>query len=41
MEWRKAERGGMSPEGVYIYTISFTGPRGEQNEFKGYATLIR
>jgi len=32
---------GLSPEGVYVYTVSFTGPRGEKNEFKGYATLVR
>ena len=42
-KWNGEKRngGGMSPEGVYIYTVSFTGPRGEKNEFKGYATLIR
>jgi len=37
----KRNAGGMSPEGVYIYTVSFTGPRGEAKEFKGYATLVR
>lgn len=37
----KRNAGGMSPEGVYIYTVSFTGPRGEKNEFKGFATLVR
>jgi hypothetical protein len=33
--------GGMSPAGVYVYLVSFTGPRGEKNEYKGYSTLIR
>lgn len=37
----KRNSGGMSPEGVYIYVVSFTGPRGEANEFKGFATLVR
>ena len=37
----KNNSGGLSPEGVYVYTVSFTGPRGERNEFKGFATLIR
>lgn len=32
---------GMSPEGVYVYVVTFTGPRGEKNEFKGFATLVR
>ncbi len=33
--------GSMSPEGMYIYTVSFTGPRGEVKEFKGFATVVR
>jgi gliding motility-associated-like protein len=33
--------GGNSPAGVYVYVVSFTGPRGEPNEYKGYVTLIR
>jgi gliding motility-associated-like protein len=37
----KRNSGGMSPEGVYIYTVSFKGPRGELNEYKGFATLVR
>ena len=37
----KRNTSGMSPEGVYIYVVSFTGPRGEPNEFKGFATLVR
>lgn len=38
---RAQQTGGMSPNGVYVYTVSFTGPRGEKFEYKGYATLIR
>ncbi len=37
----KRNSGGMSPEGVYTYVVSFTGPRGEINEFKGFATVVR
>jgi len=37
----KRNSGGMSPEGVYVYVVTFTGPRGEINEFKGFATLVR
>ncbi|MDO8368449.1 MAG: PKD domain-containing protein [Saprospiraceae bacterium] len=37
----KRNSGGMSPEGVYIYTVTFTGPRGEGREFKGFATVVR
>ncbi|MEO6039747.1 MAG: PKD domain-containing protein [Saprospiraceae bacterium] len=33
--------GGMSPAGVYVYQVSFTGPRGEPFEYKGYAALVR
>lgn len=42
-EWngRKMNTGGMSPEGVYVYLVSFTGPRGQKQEFKGFATLLR
>ncbi|MBK9338647.1 MAG: gliding motility-associated C-terminal domain-containing protein [Lewinellaceae bacterium] len=42
-EWngRKLNTGGMSPDGVYVYLVTFTAPRGEKQEFKGYATLIR
>lgn len=32
--------GGMSPAGVYVYLVTFTGPRGEPFEFRGFATLI-
>ncbi|MFN0215177.1 MAG: PKD domain-containing protein [Saprospiraceae bacterium] len=37
----KRNSGSMSPEGVYIYTVTFTGPRGEANEYKGFATVVR
>lgn len=42
-EWngRQMNTGGMSPDGVYVYVVSFTGPRGQQHKFKGYATLLR
>jgi hypothetical protein len=30
----------MSPAGLYVYIVTFTGPRGEKHEFKGYATLV-
>ncbi len=37
----KRNSNGMSPEGVYVYIVTFTGPRGEHNEYKGFATLVR
>lgn len=37
----KRNTGGMSPEGVYVYVVSFVGPRGEVKEYKGFATLVR
>lgn len=42
-EWngRQMNSGGMSPEGVYVYLVTFTGPRGQPFKFKGYATLLR
>lgn len=38
---RQMNTGGMSPAGVYVYIVTFTGPRGQKQEYKGYATLIR
>jgi gliding motility-associated-like protein len=42
-EWngRQMNTGGNSPAGVYVYVVTFTGPRKEKMEFKGFATLIR
>ncbi len=42
-EWtgRKMNAGNMSPDGVYVYLVTFTGPRGQPHQFKGYATLVR
>lgn len=38
---KKKNVGNLSQNGVYLYLVTFTGPRGEQFELKGYATLIR
>jgi gliding motility-associated-like protein len=38
---RDHQTGPMSPTGVYVYTVVFTGPRGEKFEYKGFSTLIR
>ena len=38
---RQQNRGGMSPSGGYVYIVTFTGPRGEGHEYKGYATLVQ
>lgn len=42
-EWngRAQNTGGMSPAGVYVYLVTFTGPRGEPFEFRGFATLVK
>lgn len=37
----KHNSGGMSPEGVYIYLVTFTGPRGQPHEYKGFVTVVR
>lgn len=38
---RVMNTGGMSPAGVYVYLVTFTGPRGERQEYRGYATLVK
>ncbi len=38
---RYQNSGKVSPNGVYIYRVSFTGPRGELEQFEGYATLLK
>jgi gliding motility-associated-like protein len=38
---RKNNVGEMSQNGVYVYFVTFTGPRGKPHEYKGFATLIR
>jgi gliding motility-associated-like protein len=42
-EWngRAQQTGGPSPAGVYVYRVTFVGPRGQEFEYKGFATLIR
>lgn len=42
-EWngRKNNDGLDSPEGVYIYNVQYTEPRGQERELKGYVTIIR
>jgi len=38
---RKNNNGGTSPGGVYVYSVEYTGPRGNVNLLKGHVTLIR
>lgn len=38
---RKNNVGVMSPNGVYVCVVHYTGPRGQKIEIKGFATLIR
>ena len=38
---RKFNTGKESPSGVYIVMVTFSGPRGEDFELKGFATLLR
>lgn len=33
--------GGMSPDGVYVYLVTFMGPRNKLFSYKGFATLVR
>lgn len=32
--------GKMAPPGVYVYLVTFTGPRGQRYEYKGFATIV-
>ena len=38
---RKKNTGSLSPNGVYVCLVSYTGPRGGDFELKGFATLIK
>jgi gliding motility-associated-like protein len=38
---RKNNTGRLSQNGVYVYLVTFTTPRGEKKEFKGFATIVR
>jgi hypothetical protein len=38
---REHNTGRLSQNGVYVYIVRFTGPRGKPHEYKGFATLIR
>jgi gliding motility-associated-like protein len=38
---RYLNNGRLIPDGVYVYTVSFTGPRGAPFEYKGFITLMR
>lgn len=38
---RKENTGKLVPNGVYVYLVTFTGPRGDPFEYKGFATVVR
>ncbi|MBK9015608.1 MAG: PKD domain-containing protein [Saprospiraceae bacterium] len=38
---RKNNTGDLSPQGVYVVVVTYTGPRGDKYELRGYATLIK
>ncbi len=38
---RKFNSGAEAPNGVYVVLVTFTGPRGQPYQLKGFATLIR
>ncbi|MEM1323518.1 MAG: PKD domain-containing protein [Bacteroidota bacterium] len=38
---RKNNNGDLAPKGVYVYTITFIGPRGQSRQLKGFVTLIK
>lgn len=38
---RKNNTGDLSPQGVYVVVVTYTGPRGDKYTLRGYATLIK
>jgi gliding motility-associated-like protein len=38
---RKNNAGRLAPDGVYVWHVSFTGPRGVPNEYRGFVSLMR
>ncbi len=38
---QKNNNGQQSPQGVYVYKVSYTGPRGEREALDGHVTLLR
>ncbi len=38
---RKNNTGDLSPQGVYVVVVTYTGPRGDKYELRGYATLLK
>lgn len=38
---RVKNTGSMSPVGLYVYVVTFTGPRGKKFEYRGYVALVR
>ncbi|MCC6724700.1 MAG: gliding motility-associated C-terminal domain-containing protein, partial [Saprospiraceae bacterium] len=38
---RKHNDGDLAPQGVYVVVVTYTEPRGEKKELRGYATLIK
>ena len=37
----KDNKGQIMPNGVYVYLVTFSGPRGKPYNLKGFATLVR
>ncbi len=38
---KKYNTGADSPQGVYLFVVTYTGPRGAKAELKGFSTLVR
>lgn len=38
---KKLNQGEQSPNGVYVVVVTYTGPRGEDVELKGFATIVK